>query len=56
MSARNILRRALLKATIRTVHKHFAEGVVYDPERKIYIWRWTEALEKELFKNRRYRT
>ncbi|MDD2979555.1 MAG: hypothetical protein PHN80_06230 [Hespellia sp.] len=50
---KNWWRAMQLRIIIKKVRKYASEGVEYDPDRRIYSWRWTEDLEYALFRGKR---
>lgn len=42
-----------LRIIIRKIEKYAPEGVSYDPDTKIHCWRWTDELERALFRGKR---
>ena len=45
-----LVRRVRIKLIIWAIRKYHPEGLSYDPDYRIYVFRWTKELDNELFK------
>lgn len=44
-----LIRAARFRAIVWAIRKYHPEGLSYDPERRIYIFRWAKELDDQLF-------
>jgi len=42
-------RATRFRVIVWAIRKYHPEGVSYDPDRRIYSWRWTKELDDQLF-------